>query len=101
MPTGTKITTTRHNENCCGATIEADETYIGGKAANRAYGPVLPKLSVLSLVERGGRVRSFHVANVTANQLQPIIARHVHSDSRFMTDEANVWRLCTRRARSY
>ena len=72
-------------------TVEADETYIGGKAANRAYGPIPSKHSVLALVERNGRVRSFHVANVTANQLQPIIARHVHSDSRFMTDEANVY----------
>lgn len=74
-----------------GMTVEADETYIGGKAANRAYGPVPPKQSVLALVERDGRVRSFHVANVTATRLNPIIARHVHSDSRFMTDEANVY----------
>ena len=67
-----------------GVTVEADETYIGGKAANRTYGPVPPQQSVLSLVERDGRVRSFHVANVTANRLNPIIARHVHSDSRFI-----------------
>jgi transposase-like protein len=74
-----------------GATIEADETWIGGKAANRAYDPIPPKQAVLSLVERDGRVRSFHVPNVTANNLAPIIARHAHGDSRFMTDESNVY----------
>lgn len=74
-----------------GMTIEADETYIGGKAANRAYGPIPPKQAVASLVERGGRVRSFHVPNVTANNLYPIVARHTHSDSRFMTDDTSVY----------
>jgi len=74
-----------------GMTIEADETYIGGKAANRAYGPIPPKHAVASLVERGGRVRSFHVPNVTSNNLYPIVARHTHSDSRFMTDDTSVY----------
>jgi transposase-like protein len=74
-----------------GMTIEADETYIGGKAANRAYGPIPPKHAVASLVERGGRVRSFHVTNVTSNNLYPIVARHTHSDSRFMTDDTSVY----------
>jgi transposase-like protein len=70
-----------------GSTIEGDETFVGGKAANRAYGPVPPKQAVASLVERGGRVRSFHVPEVTAKNLYPIIARHAHVDSRFMTDQ--------------
>lgn len=74
-----------------GMTVEADETWVGGKAANRAYGPIPPKHAVAALVERGGRVRSFHVPNVTANNLAPIIARHAHADSRFMTDESNVY----------
>jgi transposase-like protein len=74
-----------------GMTVEADETYVGGKAANRAYGPIPPKSPVVSLVERGGRVRSFHVPNVTANNLAPLIARHAHPDSQFMTDESNVY----------
>ena len=52
-----------------GTTVEADETYIGGKAANRAFKPVGPKQSVVALVERDGRVRSFHVPNVTADRL--------------------------------
>jgi transposase-like protein len=74
-----------------GMTIEADETYIGGKAHNRAFGPIPPKQSVVSLVERGGRVRSFHVPFVTASMLYPLIVKHAHRDSRFMTDESNVY----------
>ena len=64
---------------------------MGGKAHNRAYGPIPPKHPVVALVERNGRVRSFHVPNVTASNLSPIIARHIHTDSRFMTDESNVY----------
>jgi len=74
-----------------GETLEADETFIGGKAENRTYGPVPPKQAVFSLVEREGRVRSFHVPNVTAMSLAPIIARHASVDSRFNSDEANVY----------
>lgn len=74
-----------------GRTVEADETFVGGKAANRAYGPIPPKQAVFALVQRDGAVRSFHVPNVTANNLAPIIARHAHPDSRFMTDEAPMY----------
>jgi hypothetical protein len=33
--------------------VEADETYIGGKARNKAFGDVPPKFAVLTMVERG------------------------------------------------
>lgn len=75
-----------------GRTIEADETYVGGKGENRAYGPIPAKQIVMSLVERGGAVRSFHVPNITANSLRPILGKHAHPDSRFMSDESNVYR---------
>ena len=35
-------------------------------------------------------VRSFHVPNVTAANLQPIIAKHIHMDSRYVTDSSTV-----------
>ena len=69
-----------------GKTIEADETFIGRKAGSRAYEAPAPKQAVMTLVERNGRVRSFHVPNVTAKMLCPLIGRHAHRDSRFMTD---------------
>ena len=44
-----------------GKFVEADETYVGGRAKNRAYKEPPPKEAVMSLVERGGKVRSRHV----------------------------------------
>jgi len=69
--------------------VEADETYVGGRAANRK-GKIPPKTPVLVLVERDGRVRSFHIPNVTAHTLKPIIVSHVNKASYLMTDDAPV-----------
>jgi transposase-like protein len=72
-----------------GKIVEADETEIGGKAKNRAYRKRVPKKAiVLSLVERGGAVRSTHVANVTSKTLRPIMVTSASRKSRLMTDEA-------------
>jgi transposase-like protein len=71
--------------------VEADETYVGGKAKNRAFKETAPKKAVLSLVERGGHVRSFHVANVTAKTVKPIIAKNVELASMLMTDESVIY----------
>jgi transposase-like protein len=68
--------------------VEADETFVGGKARNRK-GKVPPKEVVLSLVERGGKVRSRHVADVTGATLRPAIVTQVDRASYLMTDEAS------------
>jgi transposase-like protein len=51
--------------------VEADETYVGGKARNKAFGPPPKKYAVFSLVEREGHARSRRVANVDAGWLPP------------------------------
>ena len=71
--------------------IEVDETYVGGKAKNRAKRPVKPKQAVVSLVERKGKVHSMHVANVTAKTLRPVIVKHISRASYLMTDESAVY----------
>jgi transposase-like protein len=78
--------------------VEADETYIGGKEGNKhankraAKGDRFgPKEAVLSLVERNGRVRSFHVANVTAKTLRTVIVTSVSRESHLMTDSARMY----------
>jgi transposase-like protein len=70
--------------------VEADETYVGGRAANRK-GKIPPKAIMLSLVERDGRVRSFHVPNVTARTLKPIIVENVSKASYLMTDDSPIY----------
>jgi hypothetical protein len=68
--------------------VEADETFIGGKAKNRAFRTKPPKKeAVLTLVERGGESRSFHVANVKAKTLREAIVKTVDRKSLLMTDE--------------
>jgi hypothetical protein len=71
-----------------GKVVEADETHVGGSAKNRAYAKKPPKKKiVLSLVERGGHVRSFHIAKVNAKTLRPLIVKTASRKSRLMTDE--------------
>jgi len=75
-----------------GATVEADETYIGmkaGKVKKKGYGH---KRTVFSLVERGGEVRSFHVENASAATLLPIMNANVAKETALMTDEASQYR---------
>ncbi len=77
--------------------VEADETYVGGKRKNkhgketRGRPPqkdgLKTKAPVLSLVERGGKVRSQRVANVTAKELERVISEQVDLNARLMTDE--------------
>lgn len=71
--------------------VEADETYIGGKARNKAFGPPPKKVAVFTLVEREGHARSRHVADVTAKTLRPAIVRNADRKSWLMTDEAVVY----------
>jgi len=71
--------------------VEADETYIGGKAKNRAHRKPAPKQAVFSLVERDGDVRSFHLAQVSAKTLGPIITSNIHKASALMTDDSPIY----------
>lgn len=71
--------------------VEADETYVGGKAKNRK-GKVPPKEAVVSLIERDGNVRSFHVPDVSAKTLKPILKAQIDQASYLMTDEAKVYK---------
>lgn len=71
--------------------IEADETYVGGLTKNRINKNVAPKKIMLSLVERGGHVRSFHIANVHGNIIRPLLFQHVDRLSSLATDEATVY----------
>ena len=71
-----------------GAVVEIDETFIGTKEGAEVKRGFRHKNAILTLVERGGSARSFHVDGTSAKDLMPIIRANVHPDSIVMTDEA-------------
>jgi transposase-like protein len=73
--------------------VEVDETYVGGKAKNAKNGAPIPvKEPVISLVERDGKVRSFHLPAVSRETLEPILFTQMDRKSYLMTDEAGVYK---------
>jgi transposase-like protein len=79
-----------------GKIIEADESFVGGKEGNKHR--IKRKLKgrgydgkdmVFSLVERGGKARSFHVPSVSVKELRPILFANADPKSALMTDEGH------------
>jgi transposase-like protein len=76
-----------------GSVIEADETYVGGKISNKHISKrtgtrgTSGKQPVVTLVVRGGKARSFHVANVTGQTLRSILVTNTDRKSWLMTDD--------------
>jgi transposase-like protein len=82
--------------------IESDETYVGtvegegGREAARVRRRRAKngrpgrshKNAVLTLVERGGNARSFHISGSAISDIMPIIRENVSREATIMTDEA-------------
>jgi len=81
-----------------GSTVEADETYYGtipGREPARHYGRgggAQHKEKIVALVSREGHTRSFHVANIDAKQLKPILLGNIERDTKVFTDTAGHYR---------
>lgn len=76
-------------------TVEADECYIGGKRTGEGSGRPGPDSTmrpVLALVERGGRVRSFHMKRVTGENLREVLTDNIEASAILMTDEYSAYR---------
>jgi transposase-like protein len=75
-----------------GKIVEADETYLGrqegappvrARGYRSSWGNV-----ILTLVERGGSARSFHIETTSVGQIVPIVRQNIRRESDLMTDEA-------------
>ncbi|MGO9175883.1 MAG: IS1595 family transposase [Desulfobaccales bacterium] len=73
--------------------VEADETYVGNKPGKKKRPGYGHKNAVLSLVERNGQVRSFHVPSVSADTLRPYLQANVIPEAHLMTDDAGQYRI--------
>jgi transposase-like protein len=72
-----------------GSIVEVDETFIGKRAGFEAKaGWVRHKNTVLTLVERGGSARSFHIDQATKENIIPLVNANLDLESHLMTDEA-------------
>jgi transposase-like protein len=76
-----------------GKQVEVDETYIGRlKGTQVKPGGGAHKNTVVTLVERGGRARSFHVDTARMGNVMPIVRANIARESALMTDESGIYR---------
>jgi transposase-like protein len=72
-----------------GKTVEVDETFIGRlEGQPKGKNGFAHKNVVLTLVERGGSSRSFHVDSTSIADIAPILRANISRESNLMTDEA-------------
>lgn len=85
-----------------GKIVEADETYFGKAetphvSPQRKGRPFTKKVHIwnnrpiVALVERGGRVRSFHVATANKANVTKIVADNISRETRLHTDESRLY----------
>ena len=80
-----------------GGVVEVDETYIGrrqglgGKSVPKPRAGTSHKNVVLTLVQRGGGARSFHVDGTRLDDIVPVVQKNIARETAMMTDEAMVY----------
>ncbi len=82
-----------------GAPVEVDETYWGNKQAKGAFkkygkhgaGPH-HQMKVVTLVERGGKARSFQYGTIHGGTLRDVLAKHIASSATIHTDDSSLYK---------
>lgn len=93
-----------------GGIVEIDETYYGTSDEGRErrarfhslkknrgkkfsfHGGGGHKMAVLSLVDRGGRVQSFHVKQANKRSVLPIVRQNLDAEAKVVTDDSGLYR---------
>ena len=77
-----------------GGPVEVDETIIGRiEGMKKGKAAWAHKNVVVTLVERGGSARSFHVDGVRAGDILPIVRANISPNARLMTDEHSAYKV--------
>jgi transposase-like protein len=85
-----------------GGTVEVDETFIGRvEGVPKQRSGSAHKNVVLTLVERGGSARSFHVDITRRADVEGIMRANIRKESRLMTDEARHYKAIGREFASH
>jgi transposase-like protein len=71
--------------------VEADETYIGGRAHGKRGRGAANKTPVVTLIQRDGEARSRVVTNVTGANIKDVLTGQVQPDAVLMTDSYQVY----------
>ncbi len=79
-----------------GNVVEADETYFGDKEivtkrTRRGKSAHSSKRSIVALVERGGKARTFHVDRADKVTVTKIVSQNIAKESRLHTDESRLY----------
>ena len=78
-----------------GEVVEVDETYIGNNGLYKNFkrlGGFQHKHTVLTLVQRNGQARSFHVDRTTAADVIPVVKANIDRETLIATDEGRHYR---------
>jgi transposase-like protein len=74
-----------------GGFVEVDETYYGNKKDVPASMRKGHKHAVVSLVERGGRIRSLYMPVAHKRDMHDVVKHHVSPKAHLRTDESNLY----------
>lgn len=74
-----------------GGVVEADETYTNRSKFPMMRGGQQHKLVVLTLVERNGEARSFHIDRAHSETIIPIVNANVAKEAKLRTDDAKYY----------
>lgn len=72
-----------------GKTVEVDETYFGKQEGHTGEKRQGHMRAVMTLVERGGSARSFHVDGTRLADLVPVVRKNIKRETALMTDNAS------------
>ena len=84
-----------------GETVEVDETYFGKQEGHTKEKRQGHMNAVMTLVQRGGGARSFHVDGTRVADVAPVVRENIKRDTALMTDEAGWYKRVGREFASH